>query len=356
MFESGRIPHALLFHGPSGVGKDAAALMFARALNCREGTFDPCGHCPSCMAMSVLRHQRLKLIFPMPSKADEDSAVDKLSADELDEMNEQIDAKAENPYHHIAMAKAAGIKISSVRDIRREAAFRSEEGGRTVVLISDADRMNTSAANALLKTLEEPTGDLQLILTTARKDALLPTIISRCQLIRFDILSEEAILGALKRLPDIRPEDAAAAAQLSAGSYGLALQMVREGGLIKRDEVLSYLRAVVMYNPQKLMERIQAILSQEDRETLIRFLMAVGGWFRDVLAVREGAADRVINTDFREPITKFAEHYPDADCSRAIDEIERCVDLVAKNVHLVNLMIVLSQRLRRCIAPADGLI
>ncbi|MFZ1731120.1 MAG: DNA polymerase III subunit delta' [Bacteroidota bacterium] len=356
MFESGRIPHAMLFHGPAGVGKDAAALTFARALNCAEGKFEPCGSCPSCQAMESLRHQRLKLIFPMPSKADEDSAVDKLSEDELGEMNAQIDAKAENPYHHISMAKAAGIKISSVRDIRRESAFRSGTSGRTVVLISDADRMNSSAANALLKTLEEPSGDLLLILTSARKDTLLPTIISRCQLLRFDVLAEEQILTALKRLPDVPLEVAGAAAQLSGGSYGLALQMAREGGLIRREDVLTYLRAVVKYNPQNLMERIQAILALEEKETLIRFLVAVASWFRDVLAVQEGAGDRMLNTDFREPITKFAEHYPDADCSRALDEIERCVDLVQKNVHLVNMMIVLSQRLRRCITPAESVI
>ncbi len=354
MFESGRIPHALLFHGPAGTGKDAAALMFARALNCSEGTFEPCGRCTSCQTMAALRHPRLKLIFPMPSKPDEDTAVDKLTAEELEEMNEQIDAKADNPYHHISMSKASGIKISSVRDIRREAAFRAGERGRTVVLISDADRMNSSAANALLKTLEEPSGDLQIILTTSRKDALLPTILSRCQLLRFDVLGDDVIAAALKRQPGISPDDAETAAQLAGGSYGLALQMVQEGGLVKREEVLAYLRAVVMYNPQKLMERIQAILGQDDRDAFIRFLVAVGGWFRDVLAVREGAGDRMINTDFREPITRFAEHYPDADCSRAIDEIEHCVDLVPKNVHLVNLMIVLSQRLRRCITPDAG--
>jgi DNA polymerase-3 subunit delta' len=306
--------------------------------------------------MESLRHQRLKLIFPMPSKADEDSAVDKLSEDELEEMNAQIDVKAENPYHHISMAKAAGIKISSVRDIRRESAFRSGPSGRTVVLISDADRMNSSAANALLKTLEEPSGDLLLILTSARKDALLPTILSRCQLLRFDILSDEEILTALRRQPDIPLDTAAAAAQLSGGSYGLALQMAREGGLIKREDVLTYLRAVVKYNPQYLMERIQAMLAPEDRETFIRFLVAVASWFRDVLAVQEGAGDRLLNSDFRDSITKFAEHYPDTDCSRAIDEIERSVDLVQKNVHLVNLMIVLSQRLRRCIIPAENVL
>jgi DNA polymerase-3 subunit delta' len=354
MFESGRLPHALLFFGPSGVGKDAAALMLARALNCREARFDPCGVCPSCKAMAALRHPRLKLIFPMPSKADEDSAVDKLSDDELEEMNALIDAKAENPYHRLGMAKAAGIKISSVRDIRRESAFRADDNGRTVVLISDADRMNTSAANALLKTLEEPTGDLLLILTSSRKDALLPTILSRCQPLRFDLLSGTVILAALQRIPEIRQEDAAAAAQLCGGSYGLAIQLAREGGLVRREEVLEYLRAVVRYNPQQLTERIQAILGQEDRETLIRFLTVVAGWFRDVLAVQVGAGERMLHTDFRDPITRFAEHYPEADCSRAIDEIEHCIDHIQKNVHLVNLMIVLSQRLRRCIVPIEG--
>lgn len=354
-FESGRIPHAMLFHGPEGSGKDAAALLFARALNCREGGFEPCGSCPDCVGMATLRHPRLKLVFPMPSKDDESSAVDKFTEAELEEMNTLIETKAENPYHPLGMTKAAGIKISSVRDIRREAAFRAGGRGRTVVLVSGADRMNSSAANALLKTLEEPTGDLLLILTASRKEALLPTIISRCQLLRFDPLREDEIRDALLRLDDIDPADAQAAAQLAGGSYGLAMQLAREGGLVRRDEVLQYLRAVVTANPQKLMDSIQTILAGDDRQVLVRFLVAVAAWFRDVLAVRSGAAQHLLSPDFREPITKFAEHYPDTDSSRAIDEIETCIDLVGKNVHLVNLMIVLSQRLRRCITQ-EGLV
>jgi DNA polymerase III subunit delta' len=356
MYERDRLPHALLFHGPEGTGKDAVALMLARALNCSEKSFDPCGRCPSCASMRLLRHARLKLIFPLVSKADEDSALDKLTAEELEEMNAQIDSKAENPYHHMRMAKAAGIKISSVRDIRHEASFRSGTEGRTVVLISDADRMNASAANALLKTLEEPTGNLLLVLTTARKDALLPTIVSRCQMLRFDPLRQQEIHDALLRRPDVSKEDAAAAAQLSGGSYGLALQLALEGGLVRREEVLAYLRTVVTGNPNKLMERIQIILAEDDKQNLIRFLLVVATWFRDVLAVQSGAAALVQNSDFRESIHKFAEHYPDADCSRAVDEIAYFIDLLQKNVHLVNMMIVLSRRLRRCIIPTDNAI
>lgn len=354
MFEGGRVPHAMIFHGPEGTGKDAAALMLARALNCEAGNFAPCDRCESCRSMMTLRYPRLKLVFPMPAKDDESSAVDKLTEDELEEMNAMIAAKAENPYHRMGMAKAAGIKISSVRDIRKEAAFRSGARGRTVILISEADRMNSSAANALLKTLEEPTGDLLLLLTTSRKDSLLPTIISRCQLLRFELLPQREILDALLRQSEIDPEDARDAAQLCGGSYGLALQLAREGGLISREEVLTYLRAVVAYNPHRLMERIQVILGKEDRQALIRFLVAVAGWFRDVLAVQSGAGDHLLSTDLREPITKFAEHYPEADCSSAVDVIESCIDLVGKNVHLANLMIVLSQRLRRCITQ-DGM-
>ncbi len=347
-----RIPHALLFHGPDGVGKEATAIEFARVLNCEEGTWEACGRCASCRAMAALQHPHLKLIFPLPSRDGEETAFDKLTPDEIEDINSQIAEKAENPYYRITVPKAAGIKIASIRDIRREASFRAGRSGRTVVLICEADRMNPSAANALLKTLEEPTGDLLLILSTSRKDALLPTILSRCQLLRFDVLSEQDILSGLQRQQDLDRENIATAAHLAAGNYRLALEMAQEGGLVSREEVLEYLRSVVLNNPVRLMQRIQTILDRESRQTLVRFLVSVASWFRDVLALQEGAA-QLLNADLRDPLEKFAEHYPEARCSDAIDEIEQCIALIPKNVHLVTMMIVLSQRLRKCIvSPA----
>ena len=350
MFESGRIPHALLFHGPEGTGKEAAAIAFARSLNCERGEWEPCGSCGPCRGIAALRHPSLKLVFSMPSKEDEHTAVDKLSSDELEEMHQQIEEKAANPYHRIRMSKASGIKISSIRDIRREAAYRADGRGRTVVVVCEADRMNANAANALLKTLEEPGGDLLLILATSRKDALLPTIRSRCQSVRFDPVREDDIREGLLRMQDVERSQVDAAAQLAGGSFAAALEMAREGGMISREETLEYIRSVVLNNPQKLFDRIQGVLAQEDRQTLSRFLVSVASWFRDVRALHEGA-DRLINADLREPLQRFAEHYPDADCSKAIDEIEEVIALLRKNVHLATLMIVLSHRLRRCIIP-----
>lgn len=349
MHASGRIPHALLFHGPEGVGKEAVAIEFARVLNCERGEWEACGTCPSCRAMVKLQSPHLHLVFALPSRDDEKSAVDKLSADEIDEMNAQIAEKAENPYHRITMPKASGIKISSIRDIRREASFRSGKG-RTVVLICEADRMNTQAANALLKTLEEPSGDLLLILATAHKDALLPTILSRCQQLRFDVLNEHDILSGLQRQQDVERDNLDAAAHLAAGSFRAALELAREGGLVERDEVLDYLRSVVLANPVRLMQRIQGILDREDRQTLGRFLVSVASWFRDVLALQEGA-ETLINADMRDSLQKFADHYPEANCSRAVDEIEYSIALISKNVHLATMMTVLSHRLRNCIVP-----
>lgn len=353
MHEHDRIPHALLFHGQEGSGKDAVALEFARVLNCERGGWNPCGSCQSCRAMDMLQHPRVKLVFALPSKKDEESDIDKLSEEELDAVQEQIAEKADNPYHRIHVNKATDIKISSIRAIRKEAAFRATGGGRTVVVISEADRMNRAAANALLKTLEEPGGDLLLILTTARKDALLPTIVSRCQLVRFDILDEADIRDQLHREPEVHREAVETAAHLAAGNYRVALELAREDGLINREAVLEYIRSVVLNNPVKLMDNIQEILGREDRQTLSRFLASVGSWFRDVLAVREGV-DKLMNSDLEDALRRFSEHYPDTRCSQAIDEIERSIALIQKNVHLTTMMIVLSQRLRTYIVtPAD---
>lgn len=347
-YRSDRLPHAYLFHGPAGTGKDAAAIALARSLNCEQNTWGGCGTCDSCRQFDTLRHPRFKLVFALPSKPEESTAVDKFSDAELRELNEQIDAKAANPYHVFNMSKASGIKISSIRDIRKEAAFRAAGHGRTVVLISEAHRMNASASNALLKTLEEPGGDLLLILTTSKRDALLPTIISRCQQVRFDPLTDDEISAALMQELDIAEETARTAAQLAGGSFTHALAIAQEGLLIPREEIRQYLRAVVRNNPDELMEKIRAY-TEFDPRTLTTFLCGVQNWFRDVLAVHIGATHLVRSIDLKDKIESFSAHYPDARCDRAIDAIEESIALIPRNVNQHLMMVVLSNRLRLCI-------
>ena len=353
LVENSRLPHAMLFYGPDGTGKEAVAIELARTLNCDRGTWDACGVCPSCRKMQIMQHERLKLVFAMPSKDDENSAVDKLTPAEIEEMNAQIALKARDPYHHISMNKAGGIKISSIRDIRKESAMRASGQGRTVVVICEAERMNNSAANALLKTLEEPGGDLLLILTTSRRDALLPTIRSRCQQLRFDPIPEITIREALERDPDIPRENIGLAAHLANGSYSEAVQIASSDGLVKREDIVDYMRAVMTANPQRIMEEIQDRTASNDRQTVIRFLNAVSTWFRDILVLQAGAESQVRNVDLMVPLSRFNEHYPDVKCAEAIEIIEDVIELIQKNVHLVNVLVVLSLRLRHCIVPSE---
>jgi DNA polymerase III subunit delta' len=351
LYESERLPHAFLFHGAPGVGKEAVAIELARVLNCESGRWEVCGLCPSCKLMHKLRHPRLKLIFALPSRdVDRDeSPLEKMNDDEIVEVNEEIEEKAANPYYHISVPKGAQIVIGSIRDLRHEAAFRSTGRGRTVVVICDAEKMNQSASNALLKTLEEPTGDLLLILCTARREALLPTIISRCQQVRFDLLSDQEIRAALEREGLGNAESLPLAVQLAAGNYAMARELVDSEFMVKREEILSYLRAVVRAHPHDIMERLKVFFGKDDRRALLLFLAGIESWFRDVLAVQSGSEDLIRNADLKESLVKFAHHYRQTDCAAAISHVEFAVEMIQKNVHLATALIVLSQRLRRCI-------
>ena len=114
--------------------------------------------------------------------------------------------KAKDPYHQIAIPRATGIKINSIREIRREAPLTSASQKRRMFILSNADMLTDVAAHTLLKTLEEPPAHCMLILTTSYRDELLPTILSRCQQVRFDPLSDVQIQEGLVERDGVEAE------------------------------------------------------------------------------------------------------------------------------------------------------
>lgn len=218
---SGRLPHAYLFYGGEGVGKDAAALELARVLRCERGEDEACGVCPSCLRVSTMQHPDVRLIIALPRGAqekDDDGPLAKLTEAEVRVVQEQLALKGADPYHRIQIPKANVIKVNSVREIRRESSMSTSDSRTRVFIISGADAMNDASANTLLKTLEEPPGDTMFILTTSRREALLPTILSRCQLVRFDPLTEEEITSALVGRGHMDAARAALLARLAGGA------------------------------------------------------------------------------------------------------------------------------------------
>ncbi|PIP08873.1 MAG: DNA polymerase III subunit delta', partial [Syntrophobacteraceae bacterium CG23_combo_of_CG06-09_8_20_14_all_50_8] len=173
-----RLPHALLFHGVEGIGKKTTALVFAKALNCLTGNHDACDACSSCRKVDHKNHLDV-VVF-----------------------------EAEGQF----------IKIQAVRDLQQQLKFKPWEGKKRVCIINDAEKMNNVAANALLKTLEEPPSSNIMILISAQPHQLPATIISRCQQLRFSPLTEDDVVAFLKARFSLETEAAQVLASSSGGS------------------------------------------------------------------------------------------------------------------------------------------
>ncbi len=354
MWTAKRLPHAMMFHGPEGSGKSVVAIELAKVLNCERGEWNACDVCPSCQSISRLQHPRLRMVFPLPARSEENGPYDKFSESELERVEEEIAAKASNPYYHIAYPGAQGIKISSIREILHEAALRNSAHGTTVALLLDAHLMNASAANALLKTLEEPRSDLMLILCTSRREGLLPTIVSRCQMLRFDPVSDRDAEDHLLRTTDCSPEEVRSVVRMCEGNLTMAHSLLGQEIHINRDLVLDFMRAVMAQDPHKLQSVIHAVSGNEKRPEFLLLMHMLQSWIADVVAVQQGAVQELRNADLQEPIEKFARYYPNIDGGAAMAEIDHAVDLVRKNAHLALVMTVLALHLRAHIVPQSS--
>ena len=214
--EQGRVSHAYLFMGPEGVGKTFAALSLAQALNCRDGAAAGCGTCGACAKIARFTHPDVRLLFAVPAKvSDED-------------YRQLLDDRAHNPLLELSFAKKSSISIAQLREIKEEINLGLFEGAWKTVIIREAEHMTVEAANSLLKVLEEPRESTTLILTSCRPQALLPTVRSRCQNVRFFPLSANTVKEILLKHMEIEAEQAELAANFAQGSVALAVRMVGE--------------------------------------------------------------------------------------------------------------------------------
>ena len=178
----GRIAPAYLFHGAFGVGKAKTAFSFARVLNC--DTKNGCNVCPSCRKLNNFSHPDLKILFPVPSS---------VKPEEI----ENLVIKNRDAYFKFYFDKKASIPIDRVRSLRKEVMLKTYSGRKRVIIIINCDRMTQEAANAFLKTLEEPPAHVIFIFATTEPHRVIPTILSRCQRFDFRKLSIQEITNRI---------------------------------------------------------------------------------------------------------------------------------------------------------------
>jgi len=263
---TGRLAQAYLFVGPEGVGKKTTALALAQAVNCREEREqDACGTCSPCRKIQHGLHPDVRVVEPEAGKV-------KLGVDQ-------------------------------VRELLTEAAMKPYEGRRKVFILEKADRMTEEGENALLKTLEEPVGETLLILVTSNPSALLPTIISRCQEVRFPPIPPEPLAAYLSREKGVDPLKARLLARLSGGSLGLALRMEDDGLLETRDRVVETVFQAVQQGDMAILELAETLA--KDKETLDEALGSLQSYARDLVAWKlTGRRDLLVNEDHAEEINR----------------------------------------------------
>lgn len=346
--KSKQVAHSYLLYGPEGVGKDALALEFARALNCATKSDEACEACGNCRKSAALQHPNIQLIFALPVGKNEekgDGPLDRLAEDQIEAIQEQLRIKAENPYHRITVPKATFIKINSIREIKRQSAMSVFGEGRKVYILSNADEMNAEASNSLLKTLEEPPPNTVLILTTSQRDRLLTTILSRCQLVQCDPLEEAEIREYLIRYEAVEPGNASVIAKLANGSVTRALELLSVDIKVYREGIVAFMRAALSSKPSLVISEIEKLGAGSDRNAVERMLRLLQVWLREAMLLRErGERSNGIGDN---DLYRFVERFPHANLVAALESVESSIALLGKNVYLPLILTNLSFELKR---------
>ena len=219
MYLAERLPHGLLFAGPTGVGKATTAKALAELFLCEKPHDDaPCGKCAACRVFEAGNHPDYHVITKELIRLHDKSGESKATELSIDVIRHEL-------------VGPAGLKASM--------------GRGKVFVIEQADLMNIAAQNAALKTLEEPAGRSLIVLLAEQPLALLPTIRSRCQAVRFSPLSDERVVSELKKR-GIGDADAADAAMLAEGSLGQALRWMEDGVIVRARELRQRLKEMLM--------------------------------------------------------------------------------------------------------------
>jgi DNA polymerase-3 subunit delta' len=277
--DSGAAPQGILFSGEEGVGKEKTARAFTAALLCRNpGADGACGSCPDCRLLASGAHPNFLFITP----------------------------------------ETQFLRIDEIRSLREELSLKAFSDRPRVAILCPADRMTPQAANALLKTLEEPPTGTHLLLVTHKSSAMMPTILSRCQRIPFFPLEPEAVAEILSRHPDVGGGHTRAvillAAKVSGGSPGRALSLLPH----LAEEREAWLGLFTKLSPAAALKLAESWKGEGDTAGRLAAPLSLA---RDLSLLSSGGGADIMNHDLRESLSTAAGHPPAMGWSAAFREL-----------------------------------
>jgi len=287
--------HAYLLTGPAGVGRRTLALRLAQALNCQTPVAPgvPCRNCRTCKQIEAGQHPDLLIIRKPADKKD--------------------------------------ILVDQIREVSKFLSLKPYMAPYKVVLIINFEDANPNSQNALLKTLEEAPGFAVLLLTAENGEQLLPTIVSRCEILRLRPLPVSAVTDFLTAR-GVEADKSRLLAHLSGGCPGFALRLsVDQTALAFRTEKLNDLRRLLVEKRHERFHYAEKLAKDKDsfRQTLLIWL----SYWRDVLLKTSGAQAALINIDRAEEIENLV-YEVDRPLARAITEsLEKTIERLENNVN-----------------------
>lgn len=297
LLQKKKLPHALLFSGIDGIGKLLMAKMLAKSLLCpnfKENN-TACGYCNSCKMFDEQSHPDYYFLEP-------EGKTRKL------------------------------IKIEQIRQMQSQIALSPYLSDRRVVIINDAQYLNDTAGNSLLKTLEEPVGEVFFILITSNKDMILSTILSRCMKIYFAPLNYQEVAKVLQQKMDITQDKAMIIARLSGGSILKAMQFIDDDALALRQKALSCLQED--FSIKQIWSFIDE-LSNLDREKINEIMSHLQMLLRDLLLIKVNKdIDIIYNQDIKEDLLNLQGKYNEVDLLAKLTLVEDILKRLNSNADI----------------------
>lgn len=337
--DQGRVAHAQLFVGPSGVGVLPMALAYAAKLlsindlNNEKAVIE---------RVKSLQHPDLHFVFPVATT----QQVKKHPVSDLF-LNSWRSFVTEHPYgslfewyQHVGIENKQGrIGVDEAHDMVKKLSLKSHQGGYKVMIVWMADKMNTECANKILKLVEEPPADTVLILITESEEQIIGTIRSRCQKLQFPLLSQEAIAEGLRKKFQLENGQAQAIAKQAEGDFNKAIHLHLHDGdnVIFEKWFLYWIRTAFKAKGNKMAINDLLAWSEEvagsGRETQKQFLSFCIEFFRDALLINYGAASIVYyqpeSPDF--DLKKFAPYIHEGNVQPIISNLEAALYHVERN-------------------------